>query len=405
MLFYFNLIIWYYLKLVTYFLVGDEMKKMLIFLLLLIPTTVKALDVDIASNAESAILLEATTGEIIYQKNIHTRLAPASMTKMMSMLIIIEKINDGSLNWDEEVTASANASSMGGSQIFLETGEKMTVRDMLKGISIASGNDATVALAERIAVNEEGFVNLMNKRATELGLENTQFKNATGLDEANHYSSAYDMAQIARELVKYKEILEFTGTYETYLREGTDKKFWLVNTNKLVRFYQGVDGLKTGYTESAGYCLTATAFKNSMRLIGVVMKEPDPTARSSEMSSMFDYGFNNYMVEQMLSVTSEVGKIKVEKGVKEYVSIVPKQDVNILNNNSNNKRNVTYSLNVDTVSAPVKAGQVVGTLDVIEDDRVIMTIDITVLEDVKKANIFQLYYRYLTDVLSANLNI
>ncbi|MDO5569732.1 MAG: D-alanyl-D-alanine carboxypeptidase family protein [bacterium] len=381
------------------------MKKMLIFLLLLIPTTVKALDVDIASNAESAILLEATTGEIIYQKNIHTRLAPASMTKMMSMLIIIEKINDGSLNWDEEVTASANASSMGGSQIFLETGEKMTVRDMLKGISIASGNDATVALAERIAVNEEGFVNLMNKRATELGLENTQFKNATGLDEANHYSSAYDMAQIARELVKYKEILEFTGTYETYLREGTDKKFWLVNTNKLVRFYQGVDGLKTGYTESAGYCLTATAFKNSMRLIGVVMKEPDPTARSSEMSSMFDYGFNNYMVEQMLSVTSEVGKIKVEKGVKEYVSIVPKQDVNILNNNSNNKRNVTYSLNVDTVSAPVKAGQVVGTLDVIEDDRVIMTIDITVLEDVKKANIFQLYYRYLTDVLSANLNI
>lgn len=189
---------------------------------------------NLATNAKSALIMEASTGKIVFEKNIHERYAPASMTKMMSLLLIMENIEEGKLSWDEEITTSAHASSMGGSQIFLQVGEKMSVRDLIRGIAIASGNDATVALAEKIGGTEEGFVKMMNDKAKALGLKNTNFKNAVGLDEENHYSSAYDMAVIASNLVKHEKILEYTGTYEGYLREGTDRKFWLVNTNKVV---------------------------------------------------------------------------------------------------------------------------------------------------------------------------
>ena len=191
-------------------------------------------ETSLAENAKSAIIMEASTGDILFEKNSYEKLPPASMTKIMTMLLIMENIENGNLSWDDEVTASENASSMGGSQIFLEAGEVMSVKDMVKGIAIASGNDAAVAMAEKIAGTEEEFVKLMNNRAKELGLENTNFKNVTGLEDENHYSSAHDMAVMARELIKHEKILEFTGTYEDYLRENTDKKFWLVNTNKVV---------------------------------------------------------------------------------------------------------------------------------------------------------------------------
>ena len=188
----------------------------------------------LAPNAKSAILIEASTGEILYEFNSHEKLAPASMTKMMSLLIIMESIEAGVISYDDIVTASSNASSMGGSQILLETGEQMSVEDLLKGIAVASGNDAVVALAEAIAGTEQNFVNMMNKRANELGLTDTNFKNCHGLDEENHYSSAHDMAIIAKELVEHDKILEFSSIYETYLRQGTDRQTWLVNTNKVV---------------------------------------------------------------------------------------------------------------------------------------------------------------------------
>ena len=199
---------------------------------------VKAEDLSLASNAKSAILLEASTGEVIFEKNSHEKLHPASMTKMMSMLLILENIEKGVINWDDIVTVSSNASSMGGSQILLETNEQMSVSDLFKGIAVASGNDAVVAMAEKIAGTEEEFVNMMNKRANELGLTDTNFKNCHGLDDANHYSSAADMAKIALELVKHEKLFEYTSIYEDYLREGTDRKFWLVNTNNVVfKFY------------------------------------------------------------------------------------------------------------------------------------------------------------------------
>ena len=220
------------------------MKKYLLLFLLMffIPFCVKAEEVDLVPNAGSAIMIEVDTGEVIYEKNSHERLAPASMTKMMSLLLFMEAIEKGVMDWNEKITISENASSMGGSQILLETGEVMTVHDLIKGVAVASGNDATVALAERVAGTEGAFVNKMNERLKQLGLKDTNFVNSTGLDEKGHYSSSYDMMVIARELVKHEKIFEFSSIYEDYLREGTDRKFWLVNTNKVVFiFYNNID--------------------------------------------------------------------------------------------------------------------------------------------------------------------
>ena len=380
------------------------MKKLLISLLFLFPIMVYA-EEDLAPNAKSAIMIEASTGEILFQKNKDEKLPPASMTKMMSMLLIMEEIEKGSLKWDEVITASSNAASMGGSQIFLEAGEKMTVEELLKGISIASGNDATVAMAERISGSEESFVKKMNDKVKELGLKNTHFSNATGLTIDNHYSSSYDMAMIAKELIKHEKILEFTGTYEEYLRKNTESPFWLVNTNRLVRFYDGVDGLKTGFTKEAGYCLTSTAKRDGMRLITVVMNEETSEKRSADTSRMLDYGFNTYMVENIIDDTSEIGKKEVELGRVKEVKIVPKDNITILSKKSDKKRNITYETEVDTIVAPVKKGDVVGKIKIIEDNKVISTVEATVLEDIDKANIFIVLLRNMKEMLSGNIDI
>ena len=381
------------------------MKKILILLLLsiFIPL-VKAEEVeDLAPNAKSAIMIEASTGEILFQKNKDEKLAPASMTKMMSMLLIMEEIESGNLKWDEMITASEKASSMGGSQIFLKAGEKMTVEELLKGVAIASGNDAVVALAERISGSEEAFVKRMNTRAKDLGLKNTNFVNATGLTADNHYSSANDMSLIAKELVKHEKILEFTSTYEDYLRKDTKSPFWLVNTNRLVRFKEGVDGLKTGFTDEAGYCLTATMKKDNMRLITVVMKEENTSKRSADTTKMLDYGFNVYMVQTILDESTTIEKKKVELGKKMSVEIIPKENITILNKKSEELKNITYKANIDKIVAPIKKGDKVGTIDIIENNNIISTIDATVKEDISKANILTIYLRNLKEIVGCSL--
>ena len=383
------------------------MKKILILLLLFISIPlVKAEETeDLAPNAKSAIMIEASTGEILFQKNKDEKLAPASMTKMMSMLLIMEEIENGNLKWNEMITTSEKASSMGGSQIFLKVGEKMTVEDLLKGVAIASGNDAVVALAERISGSEEQFVKRMNIRAKDLGLKNTNFINATGLTADNHYSSAYDMSLIAKELVKHEKILEFTSTYEDYLRKDTKSPFWLVNTNRLVRFKEGVDGLKTGFTDEAGYCLTATMKKDNMRLITVVMKEENTSKRSADTTKMLDYGFNIYMVQTILDEKTTIEKKKVELGKTLITEIVPKENITILNKKSDDQKNITYKTNINKIIAPVKKGDKVGTIDIIEDNNIISTIDATVKEDISKANILTIYLRNLKEIISGNLKI
>ncbi len=374
------------------------------FGLLLSINLVKA-DTDLAPNAKSAILIEASTGKIIYEKNSHEKLAPASMTKMMSMLVIVESIEKGIIGWDDMVTASENASKMGGSQILLETGEQMSVSDLFKGVAVASGNDAVVALAEAIAGTEDEFVNMMNQRAKELGLTDTVFKNPHGLDDANHYSSAYDMMLIAKELVKHERVLEYTSIYEDYLRKGTSKELWLVNTNKLTRFYPGVDGLKTGYTDTAGYCLTATAKKNGMRLIAVAMGEADGKVRNAEVTSMLDYGFAQYKVNEILNTSTIISKVEIEKGKEKQVELVPLQNATVVTRKTETLGKITYDLHLNAVKAPVKVGDKVGTLDILENGNKIDQIDVTVKENVKKANFFDLFLRYFGDMLSGAIQI
>ena len=363
------------------------------------PTNTTTNENKFAENAKSAIMIEASTGTILYEKNKDDKLPMASMTKMMTLLLIMEEIESGNLKWNEMITTSEHAASMGGSQIFLEVGEKMSVEDLVKGICIASGNDASVAMAERIGGTEEKFVSMMNKKAKELSLSNTHFENACGLDSDNHYSSANDMSIIAKELVKHKKILEFSGTYEDYLRKNTEKSFWLVNTNKLVRYYQGVDGLKTGYTKNAGYCITTTAERENMRLITVVMGEPSSAIRNSETTTMLDYGFNTYEAKKIITKDSVISKQKVEFGKKDSVELTPMEDYKVLKEKSSTNKNITYQLSSNPIKAPVKVGDKVGKIKIIENNKTIQEIDVTVKENVNKMNIFKAYYKELIGVI------
>ena len=374
-----------------------------IFLILFIPIRVYGEELNLAENAKSAILIEASTGEILYQKNANERLAPASMTKIMSLILIMENIENGNLKWNDIVVVSKNASSMGGSQIFLETNEMMTVEDLVKGICIASGNDATVSLAEKIAGTEKAFVKLMNDKAKSLGLRNTNFMNSTGLDAEGHYSSAHDMSVMARELVRHEKILEFSSIYEDYLRKNTAKKFWLVNTNRLVKFYSYIDGLKTGYTGNAGYCLTATGMKNDMRLISVVMGEENTDNRTTDTLAMLDYGFNMYSINKVVNKDKSLGNVRVNLGDIENVDIMLEEDITILNNNQKGKKNITYEINTNNINAPVKKGDVVGKLDVYEEGRYLYSRDITVMNDIEKANIFKVFIRNLRDIVGVKV--
>lgn len=376
------------------------MKKVLLFLVVFL-WVINVRAIDLAPNAKSSIIIEASTGEVLYENNSHLKLAPASMTKMMSLLIIMESIEKGIIKMDDMITISENASKMGGSQILLETGEQMSVEDLLKGITVASGNDAVVALAETIGGTEENFVAMMNDRAREIGLTDTNFKNCHGLDEENHYSSAHDMALIAKELVEHKKILEFSSIYETYLRKGTDKQIWLVNTNKLVRFKAGVDGLKTGYTSDSGYCLTATMEKDGMRIIAVVMGEPDSNTRNSEVSSMLDYAFSQYSLKNVLSKNIPVKDIKLDKYKKKQVAIYPKKDINVVYKKLDNVPNITFDIDIDNIKNNLKENDTIGKIKIYNDNNLIDTIDLIVKENIDKLNYFELLFKNFKEIIIA----
>ena len=379
------------------------MKKILLFLLLISFSFTKVYALDLAKNAKSGILIEASTGEIIYEKNKDERLAPASMTKMMSLILIMEAIENKTINLNQIITVSENAANMGGSQIYLEKNEKMSVDDLLKGICMASANDAVVALSETIYGSEEEFVKEMNKRAKQLGLKNTHFMNATGLDVDNHYSSAYDMALIARELVKHKKVLDYSSKYEDYLRENTNKKFWLVNTNKLIKTYDGMDGLKTGYTENAGYCLTATAKRNNMRLISVVMNESDSKVRNSETSEILDYGFNLYKVNNIVKQNEVVKKYIDNKSIKQENDVIVKENINILNKKNTKKRKITYSVKLDKKTLPIKKMEKIGIIEIKENGKTICKDNVYSKDEIKKANILEVYFRNIKELLNGRI--
>lgn len=356
---------------------------------------------ELAENGESAILLEVSTGKVIYEKNADKKLAPASMTKVMSMLLIMEVIDSGKLSFTDDVVISDKASSMGGSQIFLQTGEKYKVQELLKGIAIASGNDAVVAMAEKVSGSVEAFVDAMNTKAASLGLKNTHFDNPHGLESENHYTTARDMSIMATELLKHERILEFTSIYEDYLKKPDGSSVWLVNTNRLVRFYEGVDGLKTGFTNQAGYCITTTAKRGDMRLLSVVMNAETSDARSKDTVNMLNYGFNTYKLDILLNKEKDLGEVKIEKGNVTSTKLYIERDVTILKKVTDDVEEYTYNLVVDPIKAPVANEDVVGSLEVIDKNgNIIKEVDVVVKEDIKKANVLELFTRAFQTITS-----
>lgn len=377
------------------------MKKVL-FLFILLCFPLNAFCEELIPNAKSGILIEPISGKIIYEKDKDMELSVASLTKMMAQIIILEDIEKGKIKWDDIVTVSRNASSMGGSQIYLSENEKITVEDLMKGISVASGNDATVAMAEYISGSEEKFVKRMNKKVKELGLKHTNFVNCTGLDEKGHFSSSYDMAMIARELIiNHSEILKFSSIYEDYLRENTPNKFWLVNTNKLISQYSGTDGLKTGHTDDAGYCLAATTKRNNLRLVGIVLGEKDSKIRNSETIELLDYGFNNIKVKTLKKKNSVIKKIKIDKSNKN-INLVLKEDLNVVEDiDSNLKYN--YEVELDEINVPIKKGDVLGKIVVKCKDDVVGSGELISNSSIDKLSLIDLYKNNILNIIVGNI--
>lgn len=339
---------------------------------------------DLGLNAKSAILMEETTGNILYESNSDERLPIASVTKVMTMLLIMEAVDSGKISLDDMVTVSENAMSYGGSTMFLETGEQLTVNDMLKGIAVASANDGCVAMAEHLAGSESAFVDMMNEKAKELGMENTHFMNTNGLDEDDHYSSARDVAIMSRELMKHETIFNYTSIWMDTLRGG---KFQLANTNKLIRFYDGANGLKTGSTSKALCCLSAAAKRNDMQLIAVVLGAPTSAERFASAKSLLDYGFANYAVNTQITAGDEVQKIAVEKGVDKEVGVVAGDSCSTLVKKGQ-EDNITKEIKIDeTITAPIEVGQKIGTMTISRDGEVIADIDLNASSAVEKKGI------------------
>ena len=350
--------------------------------------------------AKSAVLMDAATGTVLYEQNAHEALAPASVTKVMTMLLIMEAIDSGKLKWDDTVTASEAAAAKGGSQIYLKVGETMTVSDMLKAIAVSSANDCACAMAEHLAGSEAAFVEMMNKRAEELGMADTHFVNCTGLDDepeaAAHKTSAADIATMSRELLtKHPDIKNYTTIWMDTVRNGT---FGLSSTNKLVQFYSGATGLKTGFTSSAGYCLSASALRDGMELIAVVMGSETSQARFAACKSLLDYGFANYA---LVSPEAESGQVQVKLGIEDTVRAVPAQNPQLLIDKAQ-RDSIHTTLDLkEQIEAPVSQGQRLGTLTIKAGEQVLQQIPLVAEISVPKLRFPQLYVRVFKQLCMA----
>ena len=374
--------------------------KKICFLLVLFLCPFCVFAIDLASNAKSAIIIEPTTGKIIFEKNSNERLEPASMTKIMTLLLTFEAIDNGRVSLDDMVNISKRAEDMGGSQMFLEAGSNIRLEEIIKGVSIASANDGAMALAEFIGGSVENFVDMMNKKVEDLGLSNTHFANPHGLHADNHYSSAYDMAIMASNLISHEKVLNYTSIYEDYFNKPDGSRTWLVNTNKLVRFLEGVDGLKTGYTSEAGYCLTATAKKGNVRYITVVMGEPSSDIRSSETANMLNYAFNSFKLNTILDKSQELGTIYIDKSKQKTAKIVVKNPVTELISKEKDIPNYTYNLKVEKITVPIKAGTKVGTVEILDNEGLIVREeDVTISYDIEKCNLWETFFENLMTII------
>ena len=343
--------------------------------------------------SESAILIEQTTGQILYAHNIHEQLRPASVTKVMSILLIMEAIDSGKISLTDTVPCTENAASMGGSQIWLDPRETLTVDEMLKAICVASANDCVVAMAEYLAGSEEAFVQMMNDKAKELGMNDTTFKNCHGLDEDGHITSSYDISLMSRELLNnHPSITNYTTIWTDSLRNG---KSGLSNTNKLIKNYKGATGLKTGSTGLALYNLSASATRDNLALIAVIMKAPSTKVRFSEAQKLLDYGFNTFSFKQFGQKGDVVKNVSVNKGVKSNVDVVYEQNAGTLMEKGNDK-NVEQKLQLeDNISAPISAGQKIGEAQFMLNGEVLSSVNIVAKDNIDQINLFTMSKRVI----------
>ena len=370
----------------------------LCLLLSLLPVGAQAADLEVAG--KSALLRDMATGTVLYEKNAHEKLAPASVTKVMTMLLIMEAIDEGRIGWDDTVTASEAAAAKGGSQIYLKVGETMSVTDMVKSIAVSSANDCACAMAEHIAGSEEAFVAAMNRRAEELGMQDTHFVNCTGLDDGEdakaHLTSAYDIALMSRELMKnHPEIQKFTTIWMDTVRDGA---FGLSNTNKLVRFYPGATGLKTGFTSGAGYCLSATAQRDGLGLIAVVMGAESSQARFAACKQLLDHGFANYA---LVSPETPEGSVPVKLGTAETVQAVPAEAVQLLVDKGQLRQVQIETVLEQQVSAPVSKGQRLGTMTVKVGEQTLKQIPLVAKEAVPRLRWWDVFVQLLQKLAMA----
>ena len=361
-------------------------------------------EISLDLKSESAIMIEASSKKILFEKNAHEKMAPASMTKIMTLLLVAEAIEENRISLDQEVIASEYAVSMGGSQVYLEANSKYKISELIKAVGIGSANDAAVVLSEVIGGTTENFVAMMNNKTKELGLENTNFKNPHGLDEANHYSTAYDMAIMASELVKYDFILDVTSTYEDTFTHPNGESIWLVNTNSLIRFYDGVDGLKTGFTTEAGYCLTSTKKIDDMRIITATMNAETKEDRNSDTIKLMESAFSMYNVKTIIDNSKSLGTAFVNKSSKKYVDYYLKDSAKLLLTKDVRDIEYDYEIKLDELTAPLKAGDVVGKLK-LNYNNDFVEYDIVINENIDKANYFETIYSYFKDIISGNINL
>ena len=378
------------------------MNKKIFFFLLLILTifcltsvdtkAVEIVQLDFSKDAKSSCLIDAKTNTVIFEKNKDEKLAPASMTKVMTMIIVMENISKNKLNYNDMVTTPKEAAELGGSQIYLSTGEQMSVNDLLKSMCIASANDAALTLAIHIGGTEKNFVKMMNETALLLNLKNTHFVNAYGFDDPDHYTSSYDMAIMASHLINnYPEILNYTSIYEDYVREDTEKRFWLVNTNKLVKFMNGVDGLKTGWTEDSGYCLTATISKNNERFIAVSMGNSTPAIRNQEVTELLNYAVNNYHTTFLYKKGDIIKEIKDKQYHPNYISLQLEKDVVILKNKTNALENFYYKEHINILNNE-------SYIDVYYNNEFYSRVNLITINKVHKATLWELFLDILKEL-------
>ncbi|WDV47917.1 D-alanyl-D-alanine carboxypeptidase [Clostridiaceae bacterium M8S5] len=365
----------------------------LIFAIMLASTNFAYASPPFKINAKSSILIDAKSGKVLYEHNVHDKLPPASITKIMVLLLAMEALDSNAIKLTDSITVSEYAASMGGSQVYLEAGEVNTVDNILKAVAIRSGNDASVALAEHIAGSEELFLKKMNAKAKALGMKNTHFSNVTGFDRDDHYTSAYDISLMSKELLKHKQITKWTNIWMTTIKVGKkhDIDQGLVNTNRLIRFYKGASGLKTGYTSKSGHCLSACATRGELSLISVVLGCSSSNIRFSESKKLLDYGFATYDSVKICDKNNKIDSINITKGKEEKINVYASDDLYALVTKGNKGKIEKKLILPDSLQCPLKKGDKVGELIITMNNKVVGRVDLIIQKDIKKANILDMF--------------